>query len=180
MKSFKTTTILAAATALLLAASAHAGHGVAHHEKVVRSIAFGNPVLDSQGDCVVTKWDAATGECVDLRTVYFPFNSSALTADAKGKLNKLSAMLKSDKVKAVKIVGYTDVIGSDSYNQGLSEKRANAVAAYLRSKGIKVTGKSEVRGLGKTSSAADCEGKKGAALHACLWRDRRAEVEIVQ
>ena len=61
----------------------------------------------------------------------------------------------------------------------LSQKRANAVAAYLRGKGVKVVGKSEVRGLGETSSQSDCEGQSGKALHACLWRDRRAEVEIV-
>jgi outer membrane protein OmpA-like peptidoglycan-associated protein len=179
MKPFKTS-ILAAASALVLAASAQAG--TAMNEKVVRSIKFGNVVVDSQGDCVVSKWESTTNDCknTDLRNIYFPFNSSALTAESKGKLNQLAASLKSDKVSMVKIVGYTDVVGSDSYNQRLSEKRANAVAAYLRGKGIKVNGNSEIRGLGKTSSAADCEGKKGSALHACIWRDRRAEVEIVQ
>ncbi len=175
MKNIKTSTILAAAGALLLAASAHA----AHFEKVVYST-NGNVVVDSQGDCVVTKWDSVTNDCKnsDLRTVYFDFNSSALTAASKAKLNKLAASLKSGKVDAVSIVGYADEVGTDSYNQRLSEKRANSVAAYLRSKGIKVNGKSEIRGLGETSSKSSCEDKKGKALHACLWRDRRAEVEV--
>lgn len=181
MNHIKTSTILAAAGALLLAASANAATAV--QQKVVHST-NGNVVTNTFGNCVVTKWDATSNECnaitYDMRTVYFEFNSSALTASAKTKLNTLAAGLKSRKVAAVSIVGFADEIGSDSYNQRLSEKRANAVAAYLRGKGIKVTGKSEVRGLGSTSSKSDCEGKTGKDQRACLWRDRRVEVEIVQ
>lgn len=182
MNTLKTSTILAAASVMLLAASAGA-RGPANFEKVVHST-NGNVVVDSQGDCVVTKWESTSNECNsitnELRTVYFEFNSSALTAASKGKLNSLASALKSRNVKAVSIVGFADEIGSNSYNQRLSEKRANAVAAYLRGKGIKVNGKSEVRGLGATSSVSSCADKKGKEQRACLWRDRRVEVEIVQ
>ena len=184
MNTLKTSTILVAASVLLFAASAGA-RGAANYEKVVHST-NGNVVVDSQGDCVVTKWESTTNECggvvltKELRTVYFEFNSSALTAASKGKLNSLSTALKTNKVRAVSIVGFADEIGTTTYNQRLSEKRANAVAAYLRGKGIKVTGKSEVRGLGETSSVSDCAGKKGKEERACLWRDRRVEVEVVQ
>lgn len=183
MKNFNTSTILAAAGALLLAASAHA----AMNEKVVHST-NGNVVVDSQGDCVVTKWESKTNECKggkaisanELRTVYFGFNSSALSAKERGELNTLAKGLKSDKVSAVKIVGYADEIGSNSYNDKLSVKRANTVASYLRSKGIKVNGNSEIRGLGESSSLSSCGDKTGAALRACLWQDRRVEVEIAE
>lgn len=182
MKMLKTSTVLAAAGALLLAASAHATHSSAQH-KVVHST-NGEVVVNSFGDCVITQWEATSGECTslssELRTVYFEFNSSRLTAASKAKLNSLAAALKSSSVKAVSIVGFADEIGSDSYNQRLSEKRANSVAAYLRSKGIKVTGGSQVRGLGETSSMSECEDVTGKAQRACLWRDRRVEVEIVQ
>jgi outer membrane protein OmpA-like peptidoglycan-associated protein len=182
MKNFTTTTVLAAAGALLLAASASAGHAP-NHQKVVHST-NGGVVFNSFGDCVVTKWEATSKECNaltnEMRTVYFEFNSSGLTGAAKGKLNTLAANLRSNHVRAVSIVGFADEIGSESYNQRLSEKRANAVAAYLRGKGIKVDGKSEVRGLGETSSRADCSGKNAGDMRKCLWRDRRVEVEIVQ
>jgi outer membrane protein OmpA-like peptidoglycan-associated protein len=180
MKALKTSTVLAAAGALLLAASAVAG--VPANKDYVDTKG-GNPVVTKFGDCVLTKWDSKSGDCVsfssEMRTVYFNFNSSALTPAAKTKLNALAKALKSKEVSAVKIIGYADEVGTDSYNLRLSQKRANAVAAYLRGKGVKVVGKSEVRGLGETSSKSDCDGQAGKALHACLWRDRRAEVEIV-
>lgn len=179
MKILKTSTILAAAGALFIAASANAKFVT----KDYVDTKGGQPVVTKFGDCVLTKWDAASGDCTalttEMRTVYFNFNSSALTPAAKTKLNTLAKALKSKKVEAVKIVGFADEVGTDSYNLRLSQKRANAVAAYLRGKGVKVIGKSEVRGLGETSSQSDCEGQSGKALHACLWRDRRAEVEIV-
>jgi OOP family OmpA-OmpF porin len=177
MKVLKTSTILAAASVLLMAASA----GAAFVTKDFARTAGGNPVVTKFGDCVLTKWDAAGGACVgsELRTVYFNFNSSALTPAAKTKLAALAKALKSSNVSSVKIVGFADEIGTPSYNLRLSEKRANAVAAYLRGKGVKVMGKSEVRGLGETASKSECGETKGKAQQACLWRDRRVEVEVV-
>lgn len=183
MKMLKTSTILAATSALLFAASASASMVT---KEVVRST-NGTPVVSSFGDCVLTKWDNKGMDCatgiasdVEMRTVYFNFNSSTLTPAAKTKLAALAKTLKSKKVKTVKIVGFADEIGSNSYNAALSTRRANAVAAYLKSKGIKVKGKSEVRGLGETASKSQCEGVAGNELKACLWRDRRVEVEIVE
>lgn len=179
MKVLKTSTILAAAGVLLMAASA----GAAFVTKDFVDTKGGHPVTTKFGDCVLTKWDVKNGQCTSLtsemRTVYFGFNSSALTPAAKTKLNALSKALKSRNVTAVSIVGFADEIGTDSYNLRLSQKRANTVASYLRGKGIKVTGKSEVRGLGATASRSDCTDTKGKSLQACLWRDRRVEVEIV-
>jgi outer membrane protein OmpA-like peptidoglycan-associated protein len=182
MKMFKTSTILAATGALLLAASASASMVT---KEVVHST-NGMPVVDSFGDCVLTNWDSKSSDCtagvsadVELRTVYFAFNSSALTPAAKTKLDKLSKTLSSKHVHAVKIVGFTDEIGTQSYNLRLSQRRANSVAAYLKGKGIVVKGHSEVRGLGESASKSQCTGVKGNELKACLWRDRRVEVEIV-
>ncbi|WP_425231097.1 OmpA family protein [Sphingomonas sp.] len=181
MKLLKTSTILAAASVLVMAASASAAFVTKDYVRTVG----GSPVMTKFGDCVLTKWDAASGKCgavvgSEMRTVYFNFNSSSLTPAAKTKLNTLAASLRSNHVSAVRIVGYADIIGTESYNLRLSQKRANTVAAYLRGKGIKVTGRSEVRGLGETSSKSECSGvAKGKAEQACLWRDRRVEVEIV-
>lgn len=183
MNSFKNSTVLAAAGALLLAASASAAPV---HKLVVHST-NGLPVHSTNGECVLTQWDSKSTDCVaiastdiEARTVYFDFNGSKLTAKAKTKLTGLAKALKSNKVKSVSIVGYTDEIGTNSYNTRLSQARANAVAVFLRGKGIVVKGKSEVRGLGETSSQSDCEGVTGGELKKCLWRDRRVEVEITE
>lgn len=179
MKLSKTSTLLAA-SAMLLAASASAEYV---EKKAVRST-NGEVVRAIIGGCVITQWDSVGGECgapdIELRTVYFNFNGAGLTPAAKNKLNNLAIALKSKSVRAVSIVGYADQIGAPSYNLRLSQKRANAVAAYLSGKGIKVIDKAEVRGLGETASRGECQDMKGKALQACLWRDRRVEVEIVQ
>jgi outer membrane protein OmpA-like peptidoglycan-associated protein len=179
MKILKTSTILAAASVLLMAASA----GAAFVTKTAVDTQGGSPVVTKFGDCVITKWDAKGASCTaltsEMRTVYFNFNGSGLTPAAKTKLNALAKALKSKNVASVKIVGFADEIGAESYNLRLSQKRANTVAAYLRGKGIKVIGKSEVRGLGETASKSDCSDTKGKAQQACLWRDRRVEVEVV-
>jgi len=181
MNMFKTSTILAAAGALLLAASASASH--TDMQKVVHST-NGNVVKSTNGNCVITQWRATSAECnsldVETRTVYFNFNKSNLTPAAKSKLDSLARALKSNKVRSVKIVGFADEIGADSYNVRLSQSRANSVASYLRGKGITVKGASEVHGLGSTSSKSQCNGMGGNELKACLWRDRRVEVEIVE
>ena len=178
MKLF-TTTILAAAGTLALAASATAG---TQFKTVVHST-NGEVVHSTNGECVLTNFDG-TGPCgqsdYELRTVYFEFDSAMLTKAAKAKLDTLAASLQSRHVTAVKIVGFADKIGTTGYNQKLSQRRAAAVSKYLAAKGIKVRGHAEVRGLGETESKSDCKGVKGNALKACLWRDRRVEVEIVQ
>ena len=191
MNSFKLSTVLAAAGALLIATSASAGHGSHMGGMVTQQVVHssdGNPVVNSFGTCVVTKWESKGNDCtavvsgldVEQRTVYFNFNSSKLTPAAKAKLDMLARTLKSKKVHSVKIVGYTDEIGTQSYNMRLSQARANTVASYLKGKGIVVKGNSEVRGLGESSSKSQCQGVKGNDLKACLWRDRRVEVEIVE
>ncbi len=177
MKLF-TTTILAAAGTLALAASANAG---TNFKEVVHST-NGEVVHSTNGECVLTNFDGsdACGTAdYELRTVYFEFDSAMLTPAAKAKLDTLAGSLTSRHVQSVKIVGFADKIGTTGYNQKLSQRRAAAVSKYLAAKGIKVAGKAEVRGLGETESKSDCKGVKGNELKACLWRDRRVEVEIV-
>lgn len=173
----KTSTILAVAGTLAVAASANAKP----YQEVVHDTA-GKVVHSTNGECVYTKWEGPN-ECgaaeYELRTVYFDFDSAVLTPAAKAKLDTLSGALTSRNVQSVKIVGFADKIGTTGYNINLSQRRAAAVSSYLAAKGITVTGNSEVRGLGETSSKSECSGVKGAELKACLWRDRRVEVEIV-
>lgn len=177
MTMTKTSTILAAAGTLALAASANA----TVLKEVVHDTA-GKVVHSTNGECVLTKWDGVS-DCAtsdyELRTVYFDFDKSVLTPAAKAKLDTLAASLSSNKVKSVKIVGFADRIGTTGYNSALSKRRAAAVSSYLAKKGIVVKGNAEVRGLGETSSKSECSGVKGAELKACLWRDRRVEVEII-
>lgn len=183
MKMLNTSTILAATGALLVAASANAGMDAP--KDVVKS-SMGRVWVNSFNNCVVTKWDAANDQCdagtggsLELRTVYFDFDSAVLTPAAKAKLDVLANGLHSQNAQKVRIVGFADKIGTTGYNANLSQRRANAVSRYLAAKGLTVDGNYEVRGLGETASQSKCEGVKGNELKACLWRDRRVEVEVV-
>lgn len=68
--------------------------------------------------------------------VLFGFDRSDLSASARTNLDKLSNVLKKYPDTNIKIIGHTDDKGTDTYNQGLSERRANSVGSYLRSNGI--------------------------------------------
>ncbi len=175
MKTFKTSTILGAACAAFLAASA-----AAQVNDVVKNT-FGHVTLNTFNHCVETKWQGVEGCGIanEMRIVYFDFDSANLTPAAKAKLDVLADLIKSNGTVNARIVGFADPIGNPSYNNGLSLRRADAVANYLAGKGVNISGSSEVRGLGETSSRSQCKGTRGAELKACLWRDRRVEVELV-
>ena len=68
--------------------------------------------------------------------VNFAFDSADLTSTAKANLDKLATVLKNNMDTNINIYGHTDSKGTDAYNQSLSERRANAVRAYLISQGV--------------------------------------------
>ncbi len=113
-------------------------------------------------------------------TELFEFNKATLTADARTKLDaEVIAKLKDlGDIRYVNVNGHADRLGSPGYNQRLSEKRAEAVRAYLVSKGTD-SAKVEVFGFGKTLPVKSCpDENKRAALIECLGPNRRVVVEV--
>lgn len=111
----------------------------------------------------------------------FPFMRAVLTPAAKTRLDHdvLGRLATCARVDSVVIEGHTDRMGSQQYNQKLSEKRADAVKAYLVSKGAN-RDSIETIGMGKTVPAKFCgsEIKARKDLIACLAPSRRAIVSI--
>ncbi len=110
----------------------------------------------------------------------FDFDKSDVKPEGKAMLDDLTRVLQGAKYEVILAIGHTDRIGSAAYNQKLSVRRAEAVKKYLVGKGIEpnriyVEGKGETQPLTKP---ADCRGKKGKALIACLQPDRRVDVEV--
>ena len=113
-------------------------------------------------------------------TELFEFNKAVLTQEARSKLdNEVVAKLRDLKdVRYVIVNGHADRLGSAQYNQRLSEKRADAVRAYLVSKGVEA-GKVETLGFGKTLPVKACPDQKDRkGLIACLADNRRVVVEV--
>ncbi len=84
--------------------------------------------------------DEALAACgaapVDAFIVYFGFNRTNLTDRARQTLDEVVSAVNSMGATALSVVGHTDTVGSDGYNQGLSERRARRVANGLASRGI--------------------------------------------
>jgi OOP family OmpA-OmpF porin len=95
--------------------------------------------------------------------------------------NEVVPKMKENKIFAsVKVTGHTDKLGSEAYNQKLSEKRANQVRDYLISQGIEADRLVAV-GKGELVPVVSCDGVKGRkALIECLAPNRRVEIEATR
>jgi OOP family OmpA-OmpF porin len=110
----------------------------------------------------------------------FDYDSAALKAGGRDALDALAAQIASSDYQNVQITGYADPIGTASYNQSLSERRAQVIAAYLAGRGIEA-GKLSAVGAGSAEAVVkleDCKGRRRAALIECLQPDRYADVTV--
>jgi len=135
--------------------------------------------LDSDGDGVVDSMDKCpntpAGTPVDasgcelahdlkLEGVNFEFDSAKLTGDSIAKLNEAVTILKRNADDKIEIAGHTDSQGAADYNQGLSERRAQAVADYLVAHGANASNLA-VKGYGESQPVADNGAKEGRAAN---------------
>ncbi len=109
--------------------------------------------LLDQFNAILETRDSARGLIVNMSDVLFDFNQSTLKPGAREKLAKFSGILLAYPGLKVSIEGHTDSIGTDEYNQTLSEKRASNVRDYLVSQGISMNNLSAM-GMGKANPVA--------------------------
>ena len=108
----------------------------------------------------------------------FTFDSSAVR-QPQAQLDEIATALKGDgSPDEIVIVGYTDRLGSDEYNQKLSERRAIAVKNYLINKGI-ASNRLRAEGRGEADPVVMCDEQNKAALISCLSPNRRVEIEKI-
>lgn len=103
----------------------------------------------------------------------FGFDKANLKDEGKASLDDAAAKIKANPdVELVMVTGHTDRIGSDKYNQKLSERRANQVKDYLVSQGVDAS-RLQAVGKGEAEPVAACTGVAGKKLIACLAPNRR-------
>lgn len=113
---------------------------------------------------------------VDLPTdVLFAFDSAAIRAEAEPPLSKAAELLRSYPRAQVTITGHTDAKGDDAYNQGLSLKRARAVADRLSSAASRPL---EAKGFGEAQPAAPNQKPDGQDDPEGRAKNRRVEIRI--
>lgn len=170
-------------------------------QKAARDVRDGI-VRNTYGNCVRTKWNADLDPCappappappvvqappppppppvvsLEQRTIYFDFDSAKLTPEAVAKLDALVAVIQSsNQIIQAGVIGFADEMGNEEYNLALSQKRAEAVEAYIDSRVSIDTRVMELRGLGESNPVTDCAAiKKRAEKISCLAQDRRVEV----
>jgi OOP family OmpA-OmpF porin len=106
-----------------------------------------------------------------LDDVLFDFDKSNVKPEAAAILDRLVAFMNENKDKKASLSGHTDSIGTDAYNQRLSERRVNSVRDYVVKKGVDSTRVSG-QGFGESKPIADNKTKEGRA------KNRRTEIKV--
>ena len=104
----------------------------------------------------------------------FAFNSAVLSAAGQSYLDILLQQIKGQGRTITRVIGHTDAVGTAAYNMGLSQRRADAVRAYLASHGFAgIT----AAGVGEADPACSPEyTPNGAPITSCMARDRRVQI----
>jgi len=126
--------------------------------------------LLQQFNMILETRDTARGLIVNMSDVLFDFNKYSLRPGAKEKLAKISGIILSHPGLRLEVDGYTDSIGSDSYNMKLSDERADAVRTYLTGQGI-ASDNVTAKGFGKENPVASNDTAAG--------RQQNRRVELV-
>lgn len=126
--------------------------------------------LEQELNSVLQTRESARGLIMNMSDVLFEFGKYTLKPEARVKLAKLSGILLAYPGLKIEIDGYTDDVGSDEYNQTLSQERAQAVQDFLVSQGVSADALSS-KGFGKTGPIASNDTSRG--------RQENRRVELV-
>jgi OOP family OmpA-OmpF porin len=149
--------------------------------------------MDDDGDgvnnCVDTCPNSVAGQTIgeegcpvaltiDLRGVNFDFNRDTLRSDSMVILDETILILERHPELRVEVAGHTDSIGSEAYNQGLSERRARTVYQYLIEQGIDASRLAGPNGYGETQPIAPNTHEDGSDNPEGRARNRRTDLNV--
>jgi len=118
------------------------------------------------------------GSIAYLLNIYYDFQRSSVRADGLGELKKLLKLLEDNPELKLEISSHTDSRGSDSYNLQLSQRRADAIVAWLASKGIPVS-RLVPKGYGETKPVNKCNDGTPCSEEE-YQLNRRTEFKVVE
>ncbi|MDY0041106.1 MAG: OmpA family protein [Desulforhabdus sp.] len=118
-------------------------------------------------------------EVIVLRGIHFDFDKSNIKSEWVPVLEEAVAILKDNPQINIVIEGHTDAIGTDAYNQGLSERRARSVYNFFRQSGI-ASGRMQTVGYGESNPIAPNTNPDGSDNPEGRALNRRVELKVVQ
>lgn len=145
-------------------AGAGVGYYMDEQEKKLRQRTAGTGIdVERQGDQLVLNMPG---------DVTFDYNSALVKSQFRSALDNVASTLAEYPSTYIDVYGHTDSTGSDSYNQGLSERRASSVADYLGGRGIQ---RARMATMGYGESQLKCSPERGETDYQC---NRRVEIRI--
>lgn len=145
-------------------AGAGVGYYMDQQEKKLRERTAGTGIdVERQGDQLVLNMPG---------DVTFDYNSALVKSQFRSALDSVASTLSEYPSTYIDVYGHTDSTGSDTYNQGLSERRAASVADYLAGRGIN---RARMATLGYGESQLKCTPERSEADYQC---NRRVEIRI--
>ncbi len=151
---------------------------VAFTDEKVSNLAWRRPQCESLYEKVPK---LPTEVFVTSADILFDFSSANLSEQGKERINEVAnALLNNYAQPQISITAHSDRIGTEDYNQILSELRAHAIAHHLVAAGVPA-GQIQIEGRGKSEPLVQCPGNKiTAELKDCLAPNRRAQVEVIE
>jgi outer membrane protein OmpA-like peptidoglycan-associated protein len=147
-------------------------------EKQRQELARNRALLEELKKRNIEARETSRGVVVNLPDILFEFGRAELTPDARNKVGDIAQVLNHRaKGRRIAVEGHTDSIGSEAYNQRLSENRALAVAGALEAEGVE-RGRMTVKGYGERYPVAPNTNPDGSDNPAGRAKNRRVEVVI--
>ena len=132
-------------------------------------------LVDESGKKVVI----STQDVFIINRVYYDYNSASLSNITQGQLDQLLVLLKQNPDVQIEMAAHTDSRGTDEYNQQLSLRRAQAVVAYLKKRGIDET-RLAYEGKGETDLLYPCDFENGECSESDHALNRRTEIRFLK
>lgn len=134
---------------------------------------------DDNVDVTIYLDEIVTTAPFEVHNIYYDFNKATLRPESVASLDSLVNFMKDNPSLSVEIYSYTDSKGGNTYNDGLSKERSQAVAEYLKSNGIEDS-RMIPMGLGNSNPAAPNKTESGKDNPEGRQLNRRTQFRIVK